>query len=284
MLPENCFKGKIAFITGGGTGLGKGMTLNLSKLGATVVIASRNMDKLIETSNEIQSKTQNKVIPLSLDVKDPALVTAAIDRLFEIGTPDIIINNAAGNFISPTERISANGWLSIVNIVLNGSAFVTIDIAKRLIKAKKPATFLNISTVYASTGSGYVTASASAKSGIEALTKSLAAEWGKYGFRFNCIAPGPIETKGAFDRLDPTGKFRKLMITRNPSGRLGEVEELANLASYLVSDYSSWMNGAIINFDGGESVAMAGEFNALSIVKEEEWDLISSMIKKTKGS
>jgi len=143
---------------------------------------------------------------------------------------------------------------------------------------------LNISTVYASTGSGYVAASASAKAGVEALTKSLAAEWGKYGLRFNCIAPGPIETKGAFSRLDPTGKFKKIMVDRSPSGRLGEIEELSNLAAYLVSDYSSWMSGSIIKFDGGESVSLAGEFNALSSVPKEQWDMLEAMIKKTKGS
>jgi len=285
MLPNNTFQNKIAFITGGGTGLGKGMSLALSKLGATVVISSRSEETLTSTAKEIENITHGKVIAIPMDVRHPELVAGAVDKLVkEVGMPDIVINNAAGNFISPSERMTPNGWLSIVNIVLNGTAFVTMEVGKRLIKEKRPGVFLNISTVYASTGSGYVAASASAKAGVEALTKSLAAEWGKYGLRFNCIAPGPIETKGAFSRLDPTGKFKKIMVDRSPSGRLGEIEELSNLAAYLVSDYSSWMSGSIIKFDGGESVSLAGEFNALSSVPKEQWDMLEAMIKKTKGS
>jgi 2,4-dienoyl-CoA reductase len=285
MLPENTFKGKVAFVTGGGTGLGKGISFALSKLGAKVAIASRSLDKLEVAAAEIQKQTNNAVLPIQMDIKSPEHVKAAIDKLeADFGLPDIIVNNAAGNFISPTERISTNAWLAIINSVLNGTAFVTLDVGKRLITAKKPANFLNISTIYADTGSGFVVPSASAKAGVENLTKSLAAEWGRYGLRFNCIAPGPIETKGAFSRLDPTGKFRKEMIKRSALGRLGEIEELANLACYLLSDYSSWMTGSIITLDGGEKVVLGGEFNAFSILKPEEWDQIEASGRKVKGS
>ncbi|XP_061304126.1 2,4-dienoyl-CoA reductase [(3E)-enoyl-CoA-producing], mitochondrial isoform X2 [Pezoporus flaviventris] len=256
MLPPNTFQGKVAFVTGGGTGIGKGMTTTLSSLGATCVIASRKLDVLKATAEEISSKTGNKVV----------------------------INNAAGNFISPSERLSANAWRTITDIVLNGTAFVTLEVGKELIKVQKGAAFLAITTIYAESGSGFVLPSASAKAGVEAMSKSLAAEWGKYGMRFNVIQPGPIKTKGAFSRLDPTGSFEKKMIERIPCGRLGTVEEIANLAAYFCSDYASWVNGAVIRMDGGEYVSMAGEFNDLKMVTKEQWDMMEAMIRKAKSS
>lgn len=264
MLPPNSFQGKVAFITGGGTGLGKGMTTHLSSLGAQCVIASRKIDVLKATAEQISSQTGNKVHAIQCDVRDPGMVQSTVSELIKVaGHPDIVINNAAGNFISPTERLSPNAWKTITDIVLNGTAFVTLEIGKQLIKAQKGASFLAITTIYAETGSGFVVPSASAKAGVEAMNKSLAAEWGKYGMRFNVIQPGPIKTKGAFSRLDPTGAFEKEVIDRIPCGRLGTVEELANLAAFLCSDYASWINGAVIRFDGGEEVLISGEFNSL---------------------
>lgn len=285
MLPPNSFQGKVAFITGGGTGLGRGMTSLLSSLGASCVIASRKIDVLRATAEQISSQTGNKVHAIQCDVRDPEMVRKAVSELISVaGHPDIVINNAAGNFISPTERLSPNGWRTITDIVLNGTAFVTLEIGKQLIKAQKGAVFLAITTIYAETGSGFVVPSASAKAGVEALNKSLAAEWGRYGMRFNVIQPGPIKTKGAFSRLDPTGEFEKDMINRIPCGRLGTVEELANLAAFLCSDYASWINGAAIRFDGGEEVFISGEFNSLKKVTQEQWDTMEALIRKTKGS
>ncbi|NXA33610.1 DECR protein, partial [Eudromia elegans] len=286
MLPPNTFQGKLAFITGGGTGLGKGMTTALSSLGATCVIASRKLDVLKGTAEEISSKTGNKVYAIQCDVRDPASVKKSVAELIQLaGLPNIVINNAAGNFVSPSERLSANAWKTITDIVLNGTAFITLEIGKELIKAQKGAVFLSITTIYAESGSGFVVPSASAKAGVEALSKSLAAEWGKYGMRFNVIQPGPIKTKGAFSRLDPTGTFESKFIERIPCGRLGTVEEIANLATYFCSDYASWVNGAVIRMDGGEFVSMAGEFNDLrKVVTKEEWDVMEAMIRKTKGS
>ncbi|KAG7336235.1 hypothetical protein KOW79_000928 [Hemibagrus wyckioides] len=285
MLPPGTFKNKVAFITGGGTGLGKGMTAVLSALGAQCVIASRKLDVLQETAEEISHQTGNKVHAVQCDVRDPASVKAAVDKLVtDVGLPDVVINNAAGNFISPFEKLSANAWRTITDIVLNGTAYITLDIGKRLIKAEKGAAFLAITTIYAESGSGFVVPSASAKAGVEALCKSLAAEWGKYGMRFNVIQPGPIKTKGAFSRMDPTGKFETSMIERIPVGRLGTPGELANLAAYLCSDYASWVSGAIIRLDGGEYVFMAGEFNPLSKVTQEQWTVMEAMIRNTKGS
>nr|KAF6426206.1 2,4-dienoyl-CoA reductase 1 [Molossus molossus] len=285
MLPPNSFQGKVAFITGGGTGLGRGMTSLLSSLGAQCVIASRKMDVLRATAEHISSQTGNKVHAVQCDVRDPDMVHKAVSELITVaGHPDIVINNAAGNFISPSERLSANAWRTITDIVLNGTAFVTLEIGKQLIKAQKGAAFLAITTIYAESGSGFVVPSASAKAGVEALHKSLAAEWGRYGMRFNVIQPGPIKTKGAFSRLDPMGTFEKEMVHRIPCGRLGTVEEIANLATFLCSDYASWINGAVIRFDGGEEVFISGEFNNLMKVTKEQWDIMEGLIRKTKGS
>uniref|UniRef100_A0A8D0QI20 2,4-dienoyl-CoA reductase 1 n=1 Tax=Sus scrofa TaxID=9823 RepID=A0A8D0QI20_PIG len=261
MLPPNTFQGKVAFITGGGTGIGKRMTTHLSSLGAQCVIASRNIDILKATAEEISSQTGNKVHAIQCDVRDPNMVQNTVSELIKvIGHPDIVINNAAGNFISPSERLSPNAWKTITDIVLNGTAFVTLEIGKQLIKAQKESLLFIL------------------------IFRSLAAEWSKYGMRFNVIQPGPIKTKGAFSRLDPTGAFEKEMIDRIPCGRLGTVEELANLATFLCSDYASWINGATIRFDGGEQVLLSGEFNHLRKVTKEQWDTIEGLIRKTKGS
>ncbi|XP_059834888.1 2,4-dienoyl-CoA reductase, mitochondrial [Hypanus sabinus] len=285
MLPSGTFKNKVAFITGGGTGLGKGMTTTLSALGAECVIASRKLDVLKQTAEEISLQTGNKVHSIQCDVRDPVSVKSAVEQMSELtGLPDVIINNAAGNFISPSERLSANAFKTITEIVLNGTAYVTLEIGKELIKAKKGAAFLAITTIYAETGSGFVMPSASAKAGVEAMSKSLAAEWGRYGLRFNIIQPGPIKTKGAFSRLDPSGLFEKEMLKRIPMGRFGTVNEISNLAAYLCSDYANWITGAVIRFDGGEFPSIAGEFNSLQKVTSDQWDMLESLIRKTKGS
>lgn len=281
MLPLGTFKNKVAFITGGGTGLGKGLALTLSALGASVAIAARRMPVLEETANEIQTKTGNKVVPYSMDVRDPATIKAAVDKCVDqLGLPDIVINNAAGNFVAPSERLSPNAWKTIIDIVLNGTAYVTLDIGKRLIEAKKRGAFLAVTTKYAAVGSAFVTPSAAAKSGVENLTRSFAAEWGRYGLRFNCIAPGPIYTQGAFSRLDPTNSFSDRAINNNICGRLGEVEEFANLCSYLVSDYANWMTGEVVTIDGGEYLSNAGTFNRLRELTPETWDEFEKIIRE----
>uniref|UniRef100_A0A2K5LE13 2,4-dienoyl-CoA reductase 1 n=1 Tax=Cercocebus atys TaxID=9531 RepID=A0A2K5LE13_CERAT len=197
------------------------------------VIASRKMDVLKATAEQISSQTGNKVHAIQCDVRDPDMVQNTVSELIKVaGHPNIVINNAAGNFISPTERLSPNAWKTITDIVLNGTAFVTLEIGKQLIKAQK-GMFICFSRIYLTLMCARFCA------------KSLAAEWGKYGMRFNVIQPGPIKTKGAFSRLDPTGTFEKEMIDRIPCGRLGTIEELANLAAFLCSDYASWINGAV---------------------------------------
>merc|ERR1719232_1567076 len=282
MLPKDTYKNKTVFITGGGTGLGKGMATKFSELGANVVIAARRLPILESTAAVISGQTGNEVLAVPCDVRDPLAIKQALDATeAKFGTPNVVVNNAAGNFISPTERLSANAFKTIIDIVLNGTAYLTLDAGKRMIAAKNGGVFLAITTHYTNEGSGFVVPSACAKSGVETMMKSLGVEWGKYGIRMNCIAPGPIETEGAFKRLDPTGAMISEGIKVIPTGRLGEVEEIANLALYLCSDYASWINAETVTLDGGEFRSLAGEFNKLREVPNESWDMLEQMIRGT---
>jgi len=282
MMPPGSYNGKVVFISGGGTGLGKGMATMFSQLGAKVVIASRRLPVLESAAEEISAISGNPVLPLQLDVRDADAVSAAVDTcVSKVGLPDVVVNNAAGNFISPTERLSANAFKTIVDIVLNGTAHLTLDVGKRMIKEDRGGVFLAITTHYVFEGSAYVVPSACAKSGVETMMKSLGVEWGQYGIRMNCIAPGPIYTEGAFSRLDPSGTMINQAVKAIPTGRCGEVEEISNLATYMCSDYASWLNTETVTFDGGEFRSLAGEFNLLRKVPKEMWDSMEQMIRST---
>ena len=278
ILKDLCYQGKNVIITGGGSGLGKQMALNYSKLGANVTIIGRNQEKLSNTKQQIENESKNEIFTHSMDVRDHEQLADYIDNLGD-NLPDVVINNAAGNFISPTTNLSYNAWNTIIDIVLKGTMNFTLQFGKKLIEQEKPANFINISTTYAKTGSGYVVPSAVAKAGCDNLTKSLSAEWGKYGIRLNSIAPGPIYTEGAFSRLDPTGDFQNQIINTLPMRRLGEKQELANLVSFITSDYCNWMTGQIINLDGGEVVQNSGEFNTLNRLTLEDWEEIYKKMK-----
>jgi len=282
MLPPGSFADKVVLVTGGGTGLGKGMSMKFASLGAKVAIASRRLPVLESAASEIKAATGGTVLPVQLDIRDPEAVKLAVDKIEqELGLPTVVVNNAAGNFISPTERLSANAFQTILDIVLKGTAFLTLDVGKRMIKQQSGGVFLAITTHYTNEGSGFVVPSACAKSGVETMMKSLGAEWGRQGIRMNCIAPGPIETEGAFGRLDPTGEAARTMMDQIPEGRLGEIEEIANLATYLCSDYASWINAETVTLDGGEFRSLAGEFNKLRKVTPEQWDMMEQMIRST---
>ena len=274
MLKEGALKGKTIVVTGGGTGLGRSMGTYFSELGANLVITSRKLDVLTETAREISEKTGSPVLPLACDVREYDQVEQVTkDTKAQFGKIDILLNNAAGNFISPTERLSHRAFDTVVDIVLKGSYNFTLAVGKDWIEEKHPGNILSIVTTYAWTGSGYVVPSACAKAGVLSMTRSLAVEWAKYGIRANAIAPGPFPTKGAWDRLLP-GDLQKKFDPANkvPVGRVGDHQELANLAAYLVSDFSAYVNGEVITIDGGEWLKGAGEMNQLDQVPEELWD------------
>lgn len=270
LLPSNYYQGKNILITGGGSGLGKQMAIQYSQLGGKVMIIGRNEKKLANAVEKVGSDNLNYHI---LDVRNEKSIKNLAEKLESQNQfPDIVINNAAGNFISRSQTLSSNAWNTIIDIVLRGTVNMTSEFGRRMIDTKRNGVFLNISTTYAQTGSAFVVPSSIAKAGCDNLTKSLAAEWGKYGIRFLSIAPGPIYTEGAFSRLDPEGKFSNLAEKKLPLGRFGEKEEIANLATFLTSEHNNWMTGQIINFDGGEVIGNSGEFNGLHMLTNEDWD------------
>lgn len=284
MLREDALKGKTIVITGGGTGLGKAMGVYFLKLGANLVITSRKQNVLQKTADEMEEKTGGKVLAVACDVREieqvENVLAKALDRF---GSVDVLLNNAAGNFISPTERLSANAFSSIIDIVLKGTVNCTLTFGKHWIKEKQAATVLNIITTYAFTGSAYVVPSACAKGGVLALTRSLAVEWGKYGIRTNAIAPGPFPTKGAWERLLPGDLAKKFDFkNRVPLKRVGDHQELANLAAFLVSDFSGYINGEVITIDGGEWLQGAGQMNGLEAIPNEMWDMLEQMTRSAK--
>ncbi|RDI53680.1 SDR family oxidoreductase [Flavobacterium glaciei] len=286
MLRDDALKGKVIVVTGGGSGLGKAMTKYFLELGAQVAITSRDLEKLKSTAAELETETGGTCLPVQCDVRHYEEVENMLQEVLKVfGKVDVLLNNAAGNFISPTERLSANAFDTVIDIVLKGSKNCTLAFGKHWIDTKqKSSTILNIVTTYAWTGSAYVVPSATAKAGVLAMTRSLAVEWAKYGIRSNAIAPGPFPTKGAWDRLLPGDLAEKFdMAKKVPLKRVGDHQELANLAAYLVSDFSAYINGDVITIDGGEWLKGAGQFNLLEAIPEELWDQLEMMIKAKKN-
>jgi NAD(P)-dependent dehydrogenase (short-subunit alcohol dehydrogenase family) len=289
MYKQDLLAGQVVVITGGGTGLGRSMALRMAELGARIFLCGRREEPLREACEAIRGAAaaagHGAATPVAAyatcDVRDPAsvekMLTAAEQQ---VGAPDTLVNNAAGNFIARTETLSPNAFNAVVSIVLYGTFHCTQALAKRWIAAKQPGTVLNILTTYAETGSGFVVPSACAKAGVLAMTRSLAVEWARYRIRLNAIAPGPFPTEGAWSRLMPSKDFEEHAKNAHPMKRFGRHEELANLAVYLVSPQSEYVNGECVVIDGGLWLRGAGEFNDLAGLPDAVWVQMEAARKK----
>ncbi len=286
MFQKDLLQGRTICITGGGTGLGRSMALRFAELGATLFLVGRREDPLRQTVDAIRAKG-TRAAHACADVRDFAAVEAAIavaER--EFGAPfggiDTLINNAAGNFLARTEKLSPNAFNAVVGIVLNGTFHCTLALGRRWIAAKQPGNVLNITTTYAAAncGSGFVVPSACAKAGVLAMTRSLAVEWARYHIRVNAIAPGPFPTEGAWSRLMPSKEFEQRALNHNPMKRFGRHDELANLAVYLLSAQADYVNGECVIIDGGLWLRGAGEFNDALEFPDAVWESLEQSRKK----
>ncbi len=281
MFRADLLKDKRILITGGGTGLGKSMGRRYLELGAWLSICGRREEVLKETKAEFDAEFGDRTACYACDIRDPTGVEAMCESIWtEQGGLDMLVNNAAGNFIAKTETLSPRAIDAVLGIVLHGTAYVTTACGRRWIAEGKPGNVLSIVTTYAWTGSPYVVPSAMAKAGVLAMTRSLAAEWGHHGIRLNAIAPGPFPTKGAWDRLVPDQNFEDQWMKRIPLGRVGEHRELADLAAYLAADGSGYVNGEVITIDGGEWLKGAAQFSILENLNDAAWE---AMRPKKKG-
>lgn len=278
MFQSDLLKGRAIFLTGGGTGLGRSMALRFAQLGARMFLVGRREQPLKDTCAEIH-RDGGAAAYATCDVREyPAVDEAFASAESQFGEIDSLVNNAAGNFIARTEKLSPNAFSAVVGIVLNGTFHCTQAFAKRRIAKKLGGNVLNITTTYASAncGSGYVVPSACAKAGVLALTTSLAVEWAKYHIRVNAIAPGPFPTEGAWSRLIPSKQFEEHAVGKHPMKRFGKHEELANLAAFLMSDMAEYINGECVVIDGAQWLRGAGEFNDLGLLPDEVWEQIES--------
>lgn len=266
MFKDGILAGRTALITGGGTGLGLSMAKRFAELGANLALVSRDPGH-IEPACELVRERGAKAIAVRADVRKFEEVEAAVAETEKtFGAIDILVNNAAGNFLCPTEDLTPNGFAAVMGIVLQGSFHATLAAGRRMIASGKGGAMLNILTTYAWTGSGFVIPSAAAKAGVLAMTRSLAVEWAKHKIRVNAIAPGPFPTEGAWKALMPTPEMEEMGKAKVPLKRFGEHEELANLAVYLVSEGSGYVTGECVTIDGGRWLAGAGEFNELAMM------------------
>src|ERR1700749_22149 len=282
MYQKDLFKGRTILITGGGTGLGRSMAVRFAELGANLFLVGRRAEPLAETCEAIRAAGA-KAAFASADVRDFAAVeksVAAAEKEFR--AVDTLVNNAAGNFIARTERLSPNAFNAVMGIVMQGTFHFTLVLGRKWIAAKKPGNILNIVTTYAATnaGSGFVVPSACAKAGVLALTRSLAVEWAKHHIRLNAIAPGPFPTEGAWSRLMPSTEIQEQARKRHPMKRFGKHEELANLAVYLLSEEADYVNGECVGIDGGRLLRRAGEFNDYADMPDAEWDAMEAARKR----
>ena len=280
MFKDDLLKGKRILVTGGGTGLGKEMASHYAQHGAELYICGRRENVLKETSDQLKSEYGVNVHYESLDIRASEDVDNYIQRIFDAGPLDGLVNNAAGNFISPTKDLSHKGFDAIANIVFHGTFYMTHSVGKRWIEAKHKGSIISILTTWVWTGSPYVVPSAMSKSGINTMTQSLAAEWGKYNIKVNAIAPGPFPTKGAWERLNPKGDDESSMGSV-PLGRVGEMGELQNLATFLMADGCDYLTVQTIAIDGAQYLTGGGTFSGLDKLSDEDWEQMRAMIRSS---
>lgn len=280
MFKKDLLKNKRILVTGGGTGLGKEMASHYAEHGAELYICGRRLNVLEETANELKKKFNARVHFETLDIRASKDVDDYIERIFEEGPLDGLVNNAAGNFISPTKDLSHKGFDAIANIVFHGTFYITHSVGRRWIDLGHKGSIISILTTWVWTGSPYVVPSAMSKSGLNAMTQSLAAEWGKFNIKVNAIAPGPFPTKGAWDRLNPGGNDEGSMGSV-PLGRVGEMAELQNLATFLMADGCDYLTGQTIAIDGAQYLTGGGTFSALDKLSDEDWEQMRAMIRSS---
>jgi NAD(P)-dependent dehydrogenase (short-subunit alcohol dehydrogenase family) len=283
MYRPGLMNGERILITGGGTGLGKVMAEACLMLGAEVYICGRRGVVLEETAKELMAAHGGKVVGIPCDIRVPEAIKDMIDTIWaDGGALTGLVNNAAGNFISRTEDLSPRGFDAIANIVFRGSFFVTLECGKRWIAEGRKASVISILTTWVWNGGPFTVPSAMSKAGLNVMTQSLAVEWGPKGIRFNAIAPGPFPTEGMSARLNP-GQQQSAYenMSGNPMNRVGEMAELANLAVYLLSKGSEYVNGQTIAIDGGQYNASGGNFSRMTEWGDDQWQAVKDMIKST---
>ncbi|WP_193368398.1 SDR family oxidoreductase [Pelagibius marinus] len=271
MFQSDLLQDKCILITGGGTGLGKAMGRRVLELGARLVICGRRQGVLEETREEFDEAFPNRTRAIPCDLRDPAQVEAMVNRIWDEGSLDALVNNAAGNFLARTESLSPRALDAVLAIVMHGTAYVTLACGKRWLAEGHPGNVLSIVATYAETGSPFVVPSAMAKAGVLAMTRSLAVEWGGRGIRLNAIAPGPFPTEGAWARLVPNEAMNRAWMNKIPLGRVGEHRELADLAAFLLAEGSAYINGEVVTIDGGEWLKGAGQFSLMENLRPEDW-------------
>lgn len=275
MFSSDLLKEKRILITGGGTGIGRAMAERYLQLGATVFICGRRAEVVQKTAEELSASSDGTIEGFACDVRDREAVEQLIGRLWAKGPLDVLVNNAAGNFLARTEDLSPRAFDAVLGIVLQGSINMTLACGKRWLAEKHSGVVLSIATTYADTGSAYVVPSAVAKAGVVALMRSLAVEWGGRGIRFVAIAPGAIRTEGAFSRLLPTAELEKELLDHNPLHRFGTLEEIANLGAFLISDQAGYINGEMVYMDGGEMLAGSSVFSLLGKrMPDAAWEMM----------
>jgi len=279
MFQDGLLKGKNILITGGGTGLGKEIAEKYLQLGADLWIAGRRAGVLDATAKELMARHGGKVRTHAVDIRDYAAVDVMAQRIWEESGPLTgLVNNAAGNFISPTKDLTPNGFNAIANIVFHGSFYVTHAVGKRWIEGGTKGSVISILVTWVWTGSPYVVPSAMSKAGLHIMTKSLAVEWGKHGIRLNAIAPGPFPTEGATKRLRPGADFGDSTKV-NPMRRIGRMSELQNLAAFLMADGCEWLSGETIAIDGAGYLATGAYFTELDKMSDADWHKARELIK-----